>query len=446
MKHLLLSFLIFGFGISGSLGQTIKSLGYNTNGQIVAATNVVWTNSFSFSTNTVAAQVRTNLGLGATWLTNSNAPVTTNANDLTTGTLAAARLATNFQAVVWPQATPDYFDDFATYTNGTRVTNGFQPVLGPTYLLNAYYTPTNSTNTAPIVSNGIVRPVGTNETFYLTSVLSNNVRSWGADVKWATDTNTPYSTAVFIIRTNNDFLDDFLHILIGETNGTIQWSTNGAGGLVTIATTNWSQIPQNETIRVLGSISSNVMTLNVGGRTLSATNSIISALAGRYFTFEQFGYGASPSFTGMAQFQRVWANASWQDAAMMSNLPTKESLGLGTTNTPEFAGVTMGISKFRSAYSGIFAGPSGGGDWWGVDASGVRFYVAPYFYTATTNAPFLMVDSNQMVYGVTAGSARTNLGLGSGITTNRTFVSYNGTNYTTNTVTISNGIITGWTQ
>jgi hypothetical protein len=56
-----------------SYGQTIKSLGYNTtNGQIVAATNVVWTNAFSFSTNTVAAQVRTNLGLGWSALTNSN--------------------------------------------------------------------------------------------------------------------------------------------------------------------------------------------------------------------------------------------------------------------------------------------------------------------------------------------------------------------------------------
>jgi hypothetical protein len=54
-------------------GQTIKALGYNTtNGQIVAATNVVWTNAFSFSTNTVAAQVRTNLSLGSTWLTNTN--------------------------------------------------------------------------------------------------------------------------------------------------------------------------------------------------------------------------------------------------------------------------------------------------------------------------------------------------------------------------------------
>lgn len=57
-----------------SYGQTIKSIGFNsTNGQIVAATNVEWTNAFRFSTNTVAAQVRTNLGLGATWLTNTSA-------------------------------------------------------------------------------------------------------------------------------------------------------------------------------------------------------------------------------------------------------------------------------------------------------------------------------------------------------------------------------------
>jgi hypothetical protein len=56
-----------------SYGQTLKALSYNTtNGQVVAATNVVWTNAFSFSTNTVAAQVRTNLSLGSTWLTNTN--------------------------------------------------------------------------------------------------------------------------------------------------------------------------------------------------------------------------------------------------------------------------------------------------------------------------------------------------------------------------------------
>jgi hypothetical protein len=66
MKKLLLT-IVFGILGVGVYGQTIKGLGYNTtNGEVVAATNVVWTNSFSFSTNTVAAEVRTNLGLGAT--------------------------------------------------------------------------------------------------------------------------------------------------------------------------------------------------------------------------------------------------------------------------------------------------------------------------------------------------------------------------------------------
>jgi hypothetical protein len=42
--------------------------------------------------------------------------------------------------------------------------------------------------------------------------------------------------------------------------------------------------------------------------------------------------------------------------------------------------------------------------------------------------------------------SREEMGLGGGVSTNRIFISYDGTNYTTNTVTISNGIITGWTQ
>jgi hypothetical protein len=64
----------------------------------------------------------------------------------------------------------------------------------------------------------------------------------------------------------------------------------------------------------------------------------------------------------------------------------------------------------------------------------------------TNNADFSTYGIN--FYGNTEAMAftRTNLGLGSGITTNRAFVSYNGTNYTTNSVTISNGVITGWTQ
>ena len=65
MKHFL-SIIFAAIFCASASAQTIRTLGYNTNGQVVAATNVTWTNSFNFSTNTVAAQVRTNLGLGAT--------------------------------------------------------------------------------------------------------------------------------------------------------------------------------------------------------------------------------------------------------------------------------------------------------------------------------------------------------------------------------------------
>lgn len=63
--------IVFSACWSTAHAQVIKTLGYNTtNGQIVAATNVVWTNAFGFQTNTVAEQVRNNLALGAT-----NSPV-----------------------------------------------------------------------------------------------------------------------------------------------------------------------------------------------------------------------------------------------------------------------------------------------------------------------------------------------------------------------------------
>ena len=68
MKHFL-SIIFAAIFCASASAQTIRTLGYNTNGQVVAATNVTWTNSFNFSTNTVAAQVRTNLSLGA-----SNSP------------------------------------------------------------------------------------------------------------------------------------------------------------------------------------------------------------------------------------------------------------------------------------------------------------------------------------------------------------------------------------
>ena len=72
MKHFF-AILLAALCAATSYAQTIKTLGFNTtNGQIVAATNVVWTNAFSFSTNVIAAQVRTNLGLPLNTLTNDS--------------------------------------------------------------------------------------------------------------------------------------------------------------------------------------------------------------------------------------------------------------------------------------------------------------------------------------------------------------------------------------
>jgi hypothetical protein len=69
--------------------------------------------------------------------------------------------------------------------------------------------------------------------------------------------------------------------------------------------------------------------------------------------------------------------------------------------------------------------------------------------TFDTNANVVYTNTNTLTFTNVLGfgtnsvaATRTNLGLGSGITTNITFVA--GTN--TNSVTISNGIITGWTQ
>ena len=62
MKLRLLILLAAALAAAPAAGQTIKSLGYNTtNGNIVAATNVTFTNSVGFATNARAA-TRTNLG------------------------------------------------------------------------------------------------------------------------------------------------------------------------------------------------------------------------------------------------------------------------------------------------------------------------------------------------------------------------------------------------
>lgn len=80
---------------SPAAGQTIKSLGYNTtNGNIVAATNVTFTNSLGFATNARAA-TRTNLG--ATTVGNS-------VFTATNGAAAATAIGLGWAALTNPQS------------------------------------------------------------------------------------------------------------------------------------------------------------------------------------------------------------------------------------------------------------------------------------------------------------------------------------------------------
>lgn len=57
----------------------------------------------------------------------------------------------------------------------------------------------------------------------------------------------------------------------------------------------------------------------------------------------------------------------------------------------------------------------------------------------------LGIDFEEGPDGIAATNTRANLGLGGGITTNKTLIFNSGTNLVTNTITISNGIIKGWT-
>ena len=131
-----LSILLLAAALAASpaAGQTIKSLGYNTtNGNIVAATNVTFTNSVGFATNAQAA-TRTNLGgttVGDSVFTATNAAAAATAvglgtaNSVTfqslTAELLQVRLGTNLYVGLADDVS-EFWTDVAV--NGTTTLNG----------------------------------------------------------------------------------------------------------------------------------------------------------------------------------------------------------------------------------------------------------------------------------------------------------------------------------
>ena len=152
MKHLASLLLIFGFGISGSLGQTIKSLGYNTtNGQVVANT-------------------------GTNPLTFTNASITMNAgglvisNDLNGITIYSDPQGVNVLYIPSddpPQLTSGYWND-----PSVRASLGFSTNL------NTLWTATNASNARSAVGLGWSALTNTNSELFNTAIglgVSNTV-------------------------------------------------------------------------------------------------------------------------------------------------------------------------------------------------------------------------------------------------------------------------------
>lgn len=157
---------------SAAYSQTIKTLGYNTtNGEVAySGSNILtFTNPLGFSN---AATTRTNLGLGASWLTNSNSPATTNATNLTAGTLPDARLSTNVAIL-------SNLPSWATTTNADVARTNLG--LGASWLTN-----TNATNFRSAIGLTLSALTNTNVTNFRTDIglgslaTNNSVPSFSA--------------------------------------------------------------------------------------------------------------------------------------------------------------------------------------------------------------------------------------------------------------------------
>lgn len=85
---------------ASAYGQTVRTLAYNiSNNVVIGATNtnaLTWSNSFAWSTNTLAAATRTNLALPWSGLTNSNASTFRSALGLLGSWLTNTNGATDF--------------------------------------------------------------------------------------------------------------------------------------------------------------------------------------------------------------------------------------------------------------------------------------------------------------------------------------------------------------
>ena len=193
-----LSILLLAAALAASpaAGQTVKSLGYNTtNGNIVAATNVTFTNSVGFATNARAA-TRTNLGgttVGNAVFTATNAAAAASAVGL-----GAENLVTFGSAFI------------GTATDQLEIISEEQDILTVLYRTNGTvassiaFDPIQITFGGPITFNTTSQVATTRTNLGLgLPALTNtsNVTAMRA-LAGSTNTNEPYSGTVALTNTN----------------------------------------------------------------------------------------------------------------------------------------------------------------------------------------------------------------------------------------------------
>jgi hypothetical protein len=191
--------------------------------------------------------------------------------------------------------------------------------------------------------------------------------------------------------------------------------------LTIIFATICAAIANGQTIKTLGYNTTSGQIIYSGTNDLSFTN-IEFFVRFREISAENIEAGIG---TNAVSF-----GATGIDFAGVAAAATRTNLELGATWL-----TNTNVTNFRSAI-GLGAGNNVFFD----TVSATEFSTDNGISGASLSADGILFSGNS------AAATRTNLGLGGGITTNRTFVSYNGTNYTTNSVSISNGVITGWTQ
>ena len=362
MKYLLLSLLIFGFGISGSMGQTIKSLGYNTTNS-----QVVWTN-----TNGITFPQR-------------------------------IRLTNQFESWFNASSRTNWGDEESKYAGRIR---GMATNDGYAYGLlvgTPFYKGSNG-----IIFHAVSKATGSADDFFQSRFIVRSDGRVGVNIN---DPSHKFHVAGDS-RFSGDLYIDTSHSIkdVSLTNEAFWGESGNYGPRAFLSDTKIKTLDVKENARFTGNITIGDVSW-LGSQfnsTVTSTTNNVPFYAGRF-----------------ASLQTVEARG------LVVNLPNT------TNSNSTILHLVSGSAEYdydnQINPNSRFIVRADGKVGIGTESptSALTIKGALSFDASATNA---------------AAQTRTNLDLGGGITTNRAFVSYNVTNYTTNTVTISNGIITGWTQ